>query len=137
MRRFKSGGGINGHADSGNVADLSKITRPQYSGRGSGSHFGTGQRVHQYNTSGMEKDTPSSRSGPRSASSSAVTRNRSSSPGKRGAAGGGGSSIFDRLTDKSSYTGVYAERFRSGGGINGHSKGGGVADLSHITRAGF
>ena len=137
--RFKSGGGINGHADSGNVRDLSQITRPNLSGKGSTTHFGVGSKVHSYQTSGMEKDTPSSRGSGRSSSAaagSAAARHRSTSPTKR-TSGGGGGSIFDRLTDKSTYTGVYAERFRSGGGINGHASGGNVSDLSKITRAGW
>jgi hypothetical protein len=47
-------------------------------------------------------------------------------------------SIWNRLYDPSSYTGVYAERFRSGTGrINAHASDGNVRDLSEIVRPGF
>eukprot|EP00761_Pharyngomonas_kirbyi_P002846 gb/GECH01002850.1/.p1 GENE.gb/GECH01002850.1/~~gb/GECH01002850.1/.p1 ORF type:complete len:386 (+),score=106.50 gb/GECH01002850.1/:1-1158(+) len=42
--------------------------------------------------------------------------------------------VFDRLTDPGSYTGVYRERFISGGQINGHADDGRIRDLSQITR---
>jgi hypothetical protein len=43
-------------------------------------------------------------------------------------------SVFDRLSDTKSFTGVYAERFKSGGGINNGASENHVTDLSQITR---
>lgn len=47
--------------------------------------------------------------------------------------------IWERLSDPSSFTGVYAERFRegNGGGINASSHDGNIRDLSEITRPSF
>jgi hypothetical protein len=146
--RFRTGGKINAHAGNGNIHDLSQITRPQLSGSSTSIRMGRGI-PGSHVTSGMVMDTPSTRLSPvstppgspgaqnqakfgspqRTSSSPQLKKQDSSSTIESR------NSIFDRLSSEASFTGVYAERFKTDGRINAHDRDDIIIrDLSQITR---
>jgi hypothetical protein len=144
--RIRSGGRINAHADSGNINDLSQITRPNL--RNSSTKIKMGRGIPgSHVTSGMVMDTPSTRvselSPPQSPSrlKNKPSPQKSSPQLKRASTSSSinttasGNSIFDRLSNENTFTGVYAERFKSDGRINAHDRDDSIIrDLSQITR---
>ncbi|KAL0484499.1 hypothetical protein AKO1_005113 [Acrasis kona] len=99
---YKNRGGINDLDNGGNVHDLSQITRSKM--HGTSTSMRTGKGI------------------PAVIDAQPVKKSRPSTSSK---------DIFERLSDRSTFTGVYKNK----GGINDLDNGGNVHDLSQITRS--
>ncbi|GIL71883.1 hypothetical protein Vretifemale_2345 [Volvox reticuliferus] len=131
--RVAKGAGFIAGAPGGAVADLSQITRPNLQISGAGRAPARGPVLYQCSIDGglgasplpspgvPSPGTPSPRPGSvgrgtlRVSHSGALKSSGPKPPPARASDAGDGRSIFDRLNDPSSYTGMHRERFSSDG----------------------